>query len=134
MKSHKIQRLEFISDKIEGGDCKREVICIRFGHPTKKTRLCEALHGRAAVARVGASMEPMGSSPESGKVEGERGRGLGCSWGAMGRGCYGGGQPAIYLFVRAAALCSVLLYVERKKEGGRRKREEKKRKERKRKK
>jgi hypothetical protein len=36
MESHKIQRLEFILDKIEGGDCKREVICIHFGHPTKK--------------------------------------------------------------------------------------------------
>jgi hypothetical protein len=26
-KSRKIQRLEFVSDKIEGGDCKREVMC-----------------------------------------------------------------------------------------------------------
>jgi hypothetical protein len=39
MKSHKIQKLEFISDKIEGRDCKREVMCIRFGHPTKKNEL-----------------------------------------------------------------------------------------------
>jgi hypothetical protein len=30
MKSCKIQRLEFISDKIEGGDSKREVVCIFF--------------------------------------------------------------------------------------------------------
>jgi hypothetical protein len=29
-------RLEFISDKIEGGDSKTEVVCIRFDHPTKK--------------------------------------------------------------------------------------------------
>jgi hypothetical protein len=36
MESHKIQRLEFISDEIEGEDCKREVICICFSHPTKK--------------------------------------------------------------------------------------------------
>jgi hypothetical protein len=36
MESHKIQRLEFISDKIEGGDCKREVIYICFDHPMKK--------------------------------------------------------------------------------------------------
>jgi hypothetical protein len=39
----------------------------------------------------------------------------------MGRGCYGGGQPAIYLFVRAAALCYVVLYVKRKKEAEREK-------------
>jgi hypothetical protein len=39
MKSHKIQKLEFISDKIEGGDSKREVICIRFGHPMKKNEI-----------------------------------------------------------------------------------------------
>jgi hypothetical protein len=39
MKSRKIQRLEFILDKIEGGNCKREVMCIRFDHPTKKNEL-----------------------------------------------------------------------------------------------
>jgi hypothetical protein len=54
MESDKIQRLEFVSDKIEGGDCKKEVMCIRFSHPTRKMSLCEALHGRAAVAGVGA--------------------------------------------------------------------------------
>jgi hypothetical protein len=36
MKSRKIQRLEFVLDKIEGGDSKREIMCICFGHPTKK--------------------------------------------------------------------------------------------------
>jgi hypothetical protein len=36
MESRKIQRLEFVLDKIEGGDSKREVIRIRFGHTTKK--------------------------------------------------------------------------------------------------
>jgi hypothetical protein len=39
MKSRKIQRLEFASDKIEGGDSKMEVMCICFGHPTKKNEL-----------------------------------------------------------------------------------------------
>jgi hypothetical protein len=39
MKSRKIQRLEFISDKIEGKDSKREVMCIHFGYPTKKIEL-----------------------------------------------------------------------------------------------
>jgi hypothetical protein len=36
MESRKIQKLEFVSNRIEGGDCKREVMCIYFGHPTKK--------------------------------------------------------------------------------------------------
>jgi hypothetical protein len=39
MKSHKIQRLEFILNKIKDGDSKREVMCIHFGHPTKKNEL-----------------------------------------------------------------------------------------------
>jgi hypothetical protein len=39
MESRKIQRLEFVSDKIEGEDHKREVICIRFGHPIKKNEI-----------------------------------------------------------------------------------------------
>jgi hypothetical protein len=39
MKSHKIRRLEFVSDKIEGGDSNREVVCIHFSHPTKKNGL-----------------------------------------------------------------------------------------------
>jgi hypothetical protein len=39
MKSHKIWRLEFISDKIDDGDSKREVMCIRFDHPMKKNGL-----------------------------------------------------------------------------------------------
>jgi hypothetical protein len=39
MKSHKIQRLEFVLNKIEGRDSKRMVVHISFGHPTKKTSL-----------------------------------------------------------------------------------------------
>jgi hypothetical protein len=39
MKSYKIRRLEFVSDKIEGRDSKREVMCIRFGYPMKKNDL-----------------------------------------------------------------------------------------------
>jgi hypothetical protein len=39
MKSHKIQRLEFISDKIEGGDCKRVIVHTHFDHPMKKNGL-----------------------------------------------------------------------------------------------
>jgi hypothetical protein len=58
--SHKIQRLEFVSDKIEVGDCKTVVICIHFDHPTKKTSLCEALHVMAAMAGVGAPWPAMG--------------------------------------------------------------------------
>jgi hypothetical protein len=39
MKSHKIQRLEFISDKIEGRNSEREVVCIHLGHPTMENDL-----------------------------------------------------------------------------------------------
>jgi hypothetical protein len=36
MKSHKIWRLELVSDKIEGGDSTRKVMHIHFGYSTKK--------------------------------------------------------------------------------------------------
>jgi hypothetical protein len=36
MKSHKIQKLELVLDKIEGEDSKREVVRTRFGYPMKK--------------------------------------------------------------------------------------------------
>jgi hypothetical protein len=53
MESCKIQRLEFISDKIKGVDCKREVMCIRFDHSMKK-RACvrEAMAGVEAALMV----------------------------------------------------------------------------------
>jgi hypothetical protein len=39
MKSRKIRRLEFVSDRIEGGDCKGEAMCICFSYPKKKIEL-----------------------------------------------------------------------------------------------
>jgi hypothetical protein len=57
MESHKIQRLEFVSNKIEGEDCKRKVICIHFDHPTKKNEFVWGSVWEAAMAKVGASME-----------------------------------------------------------------------------
>jgi hypothetical protein len=36
-------------------------MCICFGHPTKKNELVCALHGRAAMAGVGAPWPAMGS-------------------------------------------------------------------------
>jgi hypothetical protein len=38
-KSRKIQRLEFVSGKIECLDCKREVMHIHIGHPMKKNEI-----------------------------------------------------------------------------------------------
>jgi hypothetical protein len=49
--------------------------------------LCEALHGRAAMAIIGAPWPAMGSSSERGKMgtdDGTRGRGLGAAWGGGG--------------------------------------------------
>jgi hypothetical protein len=39
MKFHKIQILELVSDKIEDGDSKKNVMHIRFGYSMKKTEL-----------------------------------------------------------------------------------------------
>jgi hypothetical protein len=105
MKFRKICRLEFVSDKIEGVDSKREVVCIRFGCPTKKKTLVRALHGRAVMAGVGAhgrSWESLPAREERGKG---RGRG-GHSWGGGTRGAvlegvWPGLLHAVSLFVTA---------------------------------
>jgi hypothetical protein len=39
MESRKIQRLEFVSDKIEGRGSKGKVVRSLFGHPKKKNGL-----------------------------------------------------------------------------------------------
>jgi hypothetical protein len=51
-KSCKIQRLELVSDKIEVRDSRRKVVCIRFGHPSKKMALVGALHGMVAMVEL----------------------------------------------------------------------------------
>jgi hypothetical protein len=53
-------------------------MCIYFDHPVKKKALVRALHGRAAMAGVGAPWEAMGErgrEGREGKGKGERGRG-----------------------------------------------------------
>jgi hypothetical protein len=60
-------------------------VCIRLGHPTKKMSLCEALHGRAAMARVEAPWPAMGSSLErNDKGKGRGGAAVGEPWGGGG--------------------------------------------------
>jgi hypothetical protein len=133
MKSHKIQRLEFISDKIEGRDCKREIMCIRFGHATRKNELVwgspwEDTHGQS-WSSLASRGELDGEEGEVGKGEGEMGRhgeGEGCK-----RGCHG-----------ESACCSVVfwvLYLRKnwlwgRRRGGKREEKEKEGKEKKRKK
>jgi hypothetical protein len=109
MKSHKIWRLEFVSNKIEGEDSKREVMCIYFDHPTKKNRKGELeLHASCG--------EPAGEG--GGREEGEGG--------AAGGGCMevGGGEP--WELLRSSALRVVVLFVRGKQEGGRRREEKEK--------
>jgi hypothetical protein len=93
MKSHKIERLEFVSNKIEGGTCKRGVIWICFGHPTKENEIVWGSPWETAMAGVGASMGAHG------ELAGE-GRGLGPAWGGAGGcrgGCYGGSRGSSLL-------------------------------------
>jgi hypothetical protein len=74
-----------VLDKIEGGDSKRKVVRIRFGHPTGEMALVRAPMGGGH-----------GGSPER-KARGRGGGEGGGCWGAkggMGRGCYWRrGQP-----------------------------------------
>jgi hypothetical protein len=94
MKSRKIRRLEFVSDKIEGGDCKREVMCICFGHPMTKKRACVRLSMRGhSWPELELHGQPW-RARRRGRERGERRQGArlggGGREGAMGRGCYGG--------------------------------------------
>jgi hypothetical protein len=83
MKSRKIQRLELVLDKIEGGDSKRKVMLIRFGHPTKKNSISYSSPWEAAMARLEFhGRRPWGLTGEGGG----RGWGEGAWGGAATRG------------------------------------------------
>jgi hypothetical protein len=87
MKAHKIRRLEFISDKIEGGDSKREVMCICLVIPQRKTALVEAFHEGDDHGRSWSSIGGHGGARRRGerggrgKGRGGRGWGVGAPWG-----------------------------------------------------
>jgi hypothetical protein len=81
-------------DKIEGGDCKREVICITFGDPTEKNKLVWGSPWEGSHDRSWSSMAGHGELAGEGKEgEGEErdGAQLGAAWGgprgAMEMGC-----------------------------------------------
>jgi hypothetical protein len=118
MKSRKIQRLEFVSDKIEGGDYKRVSCASILVKPRRKMSLCEALHGRRPWPELELHGRPSGARRRGrgtgSEVQlGARGMGRGSRMGTMGRAC-------THCFpARAAATCS-LLVVHEKQEGGRR--------------
>jgi hypothetical protein len=136
-KSHKIQRLEFVSDKIKGVDCKREVICIHFIYPMKKNKLVGGSLWEAAMAGLEASWEAvMGSSSERGR-RGGMGRGAGLL-GALGGGRAGRWGGASCSALRAnvssgAVLCYVVREEGEKKRGRKERRKEKEGKEKKKK-
>jgi hypothetical protein len=56
--------------------------------------LCEALHGRAAMAGVGGPWPAMGSSSE-GKGKGRGGGRGGTAWGRHGEGLLGAARPLL---------------------------------------
>jgi hypothetical protein len=128
-KSRKIQRLEFVSDKIEGGDCKREVMCTVLVIPWRKMSLCEALHGRHPWSELELLWEPIGGSPERGRRGGGRGEEAGAQLGG-GMGRAAGGAPVLqpHCYCCVWDTCSLLLVVPCWM-WGRRRKEEKKRKE-----
>jgi hypothetical protein len=131
MESRKIQILEFVSDKIEGGNYKREVIYIRFGHPMKKNEIVCSSPWEAAMAGVEAPWEAAMGARRRGERGGRR-RGRGRLGGAR-LGGHGGARPgcSCSLFVRG--LCCSWLAVceggeEREEREKKKKKKEKKRK------
>jgi hypothetical protein len=85
MKSRKIRRLEFVSDKIDSGIARGSSCASVLFIPRRKMSMCEAHHGRAAVAGVGASMDGHGKLVGEGE-EGEGGGRGGAARGAAGEG------------------------------------------------
>jgi hypothetical protein len=81
MNSRKIQRLEFVSDKIEGGIARGRSCAPVLVIPRRKMTLVRAPRGRAAMAGVGAPWEAKGELTGEGR---ERGRGRGGWLGGMG--------------------------------------------------
>jgi hypothetical protein len=126
MKSHKIQRLELVSDKIERGDSKRKVVRICFGCSQRKMALIRALYGRQPWPDIELHGRPWGLAGEEGRGREERGN---CRGAAAGRrkggragrhGVPAGGGSVPYC-------CSFCLFV-RKKERRERNREKEKKK------
>jgi hypothetical protein len=76
MKSHKIWRLEFVSDKIEGRDSKRKVMRIHFDHSMKKWHWLKLSMGGGH----GISWSSMGGTMGSTSERGERGKERGARW------------------------------------------------------
>jgi hypothetical protein len=125
--SRKIRRLESISDEIKGEDSKIEVICIRFGHPTKKNEIVWGSPWEAAMAGLEAPWELMERSPERGN--GKRGMGRGLGGGMAG----GGGAWRCCAAHELSVVCVLNVRKERRKKKGEEKekegKEKKKRKE-----
>jgi hypothetical protein len=77
MKSHKIQRLEFVSDKIEGRDKKRKAVRIHFSCPTKRNKLGWDFPWEAAMAALQTPWPAMGELAGEGTEGKGDGRGEG---------------------------------------------------------
>jgi hypothetical protein len=106
MKSCEIQRLEFVSDKIEARDSRRNVVRIRFGQPPKKNGLGWGFPCMGVVmAGLRAPWLAMGACREGKEGEGRRGAGgtaNSCGLWRGGRGRHGeaaGGARSLYTSV-----------------------------------
>jgi hypothetical protein len=94
MKFRKIQKLEFVSDKIEGGNSKRKIVHICFGHLTNEKQPWIELSIGRSHDRTSSSMSGHGGARRRGKRGGrvgERGKGRGCGEKEGREGHHGGG-------------------------------------------
>jgi hypothetical protein len=140
--SRKIRRLEIVSDKIEGGDSKREVIRICFSHPTKKNEFVWGSPWEAAMLGLKlheSSWKLTGEGKEKGRrggAGGRLGRGkLRGAWGAAwGKGLQKGGAARALCSSGCSVLVGCAAWGRKGEEGeGEEEREKKKKKRRKRK-
>jgi hypothetical protein len=124
MESRKIQRLEFVSHKIEGEDSKSEVICIRFAHPTTKNEFVWDSPWEAAMAGLKAPWGT-GEGKQKGEKEGSSGARLGGgAWPGL-EGCCSWAAPCV---LSLCCGCCALLCVREKRRKKKGEEKEKKRK------
>jgi hypothetical protein len=138
MKFRKIQKLEFVSDKIEGGNSKRKIVHICFGHLTNEKQPWIELSIGRSHDQTSSSMSGHGGARRRGKRGGrvgERGRGRGCGEKEGREGHHGGilgelgpllvHEPPVRAYSLVSALCRMK---EEEKRRARKQKEERKRK------
>jgi hypothetical protein len=128
MKSCKIRRLEFISDKLREGIARGRSCASVLIVPQRKMTLVRVLHGRRSWPELELQGRHHGGAQRRGEIGGRSGAG-GCDcWGGGARGRAGCRRESWWLLLCLCCSCALVvrekkLVVREKKVGGRRREE-----------